>query len=104
VPIFLPRYPEPRKVITNPRWCPYTKISPQKSEAPGQVTVDNCGPSPRASGAPLLAFSQMLLVVFSIKLLAETLWAPFPPAHGGGHTTNAAGVVSQDSRLLGTML
>jgi hypothetical protein len=23
--VFLPRYPEPRKVPTNPSWCPYTK-------------------------------------------------------------------------------
>jgi hypothetical protein len=55
-PIFLPRYPEPRKVPTNPRWCPYAKGSPHEGQAPrSSNSVESRGPSPRASGAPLPA-------------------------------------------------
>jgi hypothetical protein len=55
-PIFLPRYPEPRKVPTNPRWCPYAKRSPREGQAPrSSNSVESRGPSPRASGAPLSA-------------------------------------------------
>jgi hypothetical protein len=54
--IFLPMYPEPRKVPTNPHWCPYIKGSPRKGQAPrSSNSVESRGPSPRASGAPLLA-------------------------------------------------
>jgi hypothetical protein len=55
-PVFLPRYPEPRKVPTNPRWCPYTNGSPHEGQAPRSCnSVESHGPSPHASGAPLLA-------------------------------------------------
>jgi hypothetical protein len=55
-PVFLSRYPEPRKVQTNPRWCPYAKGSPREGQAPrSSNSVESCGPSPRASGAQLLA-------------------------------------------------
>jgi hypothetical protein len=55
-PVFLPRYPEPRKVPTNPRWCPYAKGSPHEGQAPrSSNSVESRGSSPRASGAPLLA-------------------------------------------------
>jgi hypothetical protein len=55
-PVFLPRYPEPCKVPTNPRWCPYAKGSPREGQAPrSSNSVESCGPSPRASGAPLPA-------------------------------------------------
>jgi hypothetical protein len=55
-PVFLLRYPEPRKVPTNPRWCPYTKGSPHEGQAPRSSNfVEGRGPSPRASGAPLPA-------------------------------------------------
>jgi hypothetical protein len=54
--VFLPRYPEPRKVPTNPRWCPYAKGSPREGQAPrSSNSVESRGPSPRASGAPLPA-------------------------------------------------
>jgi hypothetical protein len=54
--IFLPRYPEPRKVPTNPRWCPYAKGSPCEGQAPrSSNSVESRGPFPRASGAPLSA-------------------------------------------------
>jgi hypothetical protein len=55
-PVFLPRYPEPRKVPTNPRWCPYVKGSPREGQAPrSSNSIESRGPSPRASGAPLPA-------------------------------------------------
>jgi hypothetical protein len=54
--VFLPRYPEPRKVPINPRWCPYAKGSPLEGQAPRlSNSVESCGRSPRASGAPLPA-------------------------------------------------
>jgi hypothetical protein len=47
---------EPRKVPTNPRWCPYAKGSPHEGQAPlSSNSVESRGPSPRASGAPLSA-------------------------------------------------
>jgi hypothetical protein len=56
MPVFLPRYPEPRKVPTNPRWCPYAKGSPREGQAPrSSNSVESRGPSPRTSGAPLPA-------------------------------------------------
>jgi hypothetical protein len=55
-PVFLPRYPEPRKVPTNPRWCPYAKGSPREGQAPrSSNSIESRGPSPCASGAPLPA-------------------------------------------------
>jgi hypothetical protein len=54
--VFLPRYPEPCKVPTNPRWCPYAKGSPHEGQAPrSSNSVESRRPSPRASGAPLSA-------------------------------------------------
>jgi hypothetical protein len=56
MPVFLLGYPEPRKVPTNPRWCPYAKGSPHEGQAPRSTySVESRGPSPHASGAPLLA-------------------------------------------------
>jgi hypothetical protein len=55
-PVFLPRYPKPRKVPTNPRWCPYAKGSPREGQAPrSSNSIESHKPSPRASGAPLPA-------------------------------------------------
>jgi hypothetical protein len=55
-PVFLSRYPEPRKVSTYPPWCPYAKGSPREGQAPrSSNSVESYGPSPRASGAPLPA-------------------------------------------------
>jgi hypothetical protein len=95
---FLPSYLKPRKVPTNPRWCPYAKSSPRK----GQVSrtnnsVESCGPSPCASGAPLPASSRTLPVVFTIELPTETPRASFSPVHCGGRTTSSVDMVSQDS-------
>jgi hypothetical protein len=54
--IFLPRYPEPCKVPTNPRWCPYAKGSPREGQASrSSNSVESRGPSPRTSGALLPA-------------------------------------------------
>ena len=55
-PVFLPRYPEPCKVPTNPRWCPYAKGSPRDGQPPwSSNSVETRGRSPRVSGAPLPA-------------------------------------------------
>jgi hypothetical protein len=55
-PVFLPRYLEPRKVLTNPRWYPYAKGSPREGQAPrSSNSVESHEPSSRASGAPLPA-------------------------------------------------
>jgi hypothetical protein len=44
-PVFLSRYPEPRKVPTNPRWCPYVKGSPREGQAPwSSNSVESRGP------------------------------------------------------------
>jgi hypothetical protein len=54
--VILPRYPEPRKVPINPRWCPYTKGSRNEGQAPrSSKTVESREPSPHTSGARLLA-------------------------------------------------
>jgi hypothetical protein len=54
--VLLLRYPEPRKVPTNPRWCPYAKESPREGQAPrSSNSIESHGPSPHASGALLLA-------------------------------------------------
>jgi hypothetical protein len=55
-PIFLPRYPEPRKVLTNPRRYLYAKGIPREGQAPRSSNyVESHRPSPRASGALLPA-------------------------------------------------
>jgi hypothetical protein len=54
--VFLPMYPEPHKVPTNPRWCPCAKGSPRKGQAPrSSNSVESCESSPCARGAPLPA-------------------------------------------------
>jgi hypothetical protein len=53
-PVFLPSYPEPRKVLINPRWCSYAKGSPREGQAPrSSNSMESRRPSPRISGAPL---------------------------------------------------
>jgi hypothetical protein len=55
-PVFLSGYPEPRKVPTNPRWCPCAKGSPREGQAPRSNNfVESHMPSPHASGALLPA-------------------------------------------------
>jgi hypothetical protein len=52
--VFLPRYLEPRKVQTNPRWRLYAKGSSHEGQAPrSSSSVESRGPSQCASGAPL---------------------------------------------------
>ena len=54
--VFLPRYLEPRKVLTNPRWCPYIKGSPREGQAPrSSNSIESSVPSAHTSGAPLPA-------------------------------------------------
>jgi hypothetical protein len=93
------RYPEPRKVPTNPRWCPYVKGSPCEGQAPqSSNSVESHVLSPHASGAQLLAplgcSPPSPLSSFRLK----TTRASFPPVHGVGRDTNAVVTVSQDFR------
>jgi hypothetical protein len=97
-PVFLPRYSEPRKVPTNPRWCPYAKGSPREGQAPrSSNSVESRGPSLRPSGAPLSAplgrSPPSPLSSFRLKMSR----ASFPPVHGGDRDTNTVVMVSQDS-------
>jgi hypothetical protein len=63
-PVFLPRYPEPRKVPTNPCWFPYAKGSSREGQAPrSSNSVESSGPSPHASGPTLAA----TLIRFRLK-------------------------------------
>jgi hypothetical protein len=96
--VFLPRYPKPRKVTTNPRWCPYAKGSLCEGQAPrSSNSVESRGPSPRASGAPIPAplgrSPPSPLSSFRLKMLR----ASFPPVHGGGRDINAVVTFSQES-------
>jgi hypothetical protein len=63
------RYLEPRKVPTNPRWCPYAKGSPREDQAPrSSNSIESCGPFPHTSGAllpaPLRCFTPSPLLSF----------------------------------------
>jgi hypothetical protein len=98
MPVFLPRYPEPRKVSNNPRWCPHANGSTREGQAPrSSNSVESCRPSPRASGAPLPAplgrSPSSPLSSFRLK----TSWASLPPVHSGGRDTDVVVTVSQDS-------
>jgi hypothetical protein len=97
--VFLLRYPEPRKVPTNPHWCPYAKGSPRVGQAPrSSNSVESHGPSPRASGASLLAPLRRSPSSPLLSFQLKTSRASFPSIHGGGRDTNAVVMVSQDSR------
>ena len=102
-PVFLPRYREARKLPPSPRWSPSQGV-PRKGQAPSRVTPWIASGLPHAQVGLRCAFpaslSRMLPAVFTIKLPAETPRALFPPVHGGGHTTNAVGVISQDYKPL----
>jgi hypothetical protein len=96
--VFLPRYPELRKVPTNPCWCPYAKGSPREGQAPrSSNSVESRGPSPHASGAPLPAPLGRSPSSPLSSFWSKTPRASFPLVHGGGRDTNAVVTVSQDS-------
>jgi hypothetical protein len=98
-PVFLPRYPEPRKVPTNPRWCPYAKGSPREGQAPrSSNSVESQGPSPCSSGAPLSAPLRRSPPSPLSSFWLKTPRALFPLVHSGGRDTNTVVMVSQDSR------
>ena len=87
----------------SPRWSPSQGI-PCKGQAPGWVTSWISLGLSHAQVGLWCAFWQASLrslsAVFTIKLPTETPWALFPSVHGGGHTTNAVGVISQDYKTL----
>jgi hypothetical protein len=76
----------------------YAKGSPREGQAPRTSnTVENCGPSPLARGAPLPASYWTLPAIFTIELPAEAPRASFPLVHSGGRDTNSVVTVSQNS-------
>jgi hypothetical protein len=88
-PVFLARYPKPRKVPTNPRWCPYAKGSPCEGQAPrSSKSIESRGPSPRASGALLPAPLECSPLSPLSSFWPKMRWASFPPVHSGGRDTN----------------
>ena len=94
----LPRYREACKLPPSPRWRPSQGLSSRSGNS-----MDSLRPSPRVSGSPTcfpVRLSRMLPAVFTIKLSAELPRALFPPVHGGGHTINVVGVISQDYKPL----
>jgi hypothetical protein len=97
--VFLPRYQEACKLSSSPHWSLSQGI-PRKGQAPGQVTPWIAPGLPHAQVGLWCAFWQASLgplpSVFTIKLLGEPLRALFPSVHGGSHTTNAVGMISQD--------
>ena len=97
--VFLPRYREARKLPPSPRWSPSQGI-PLKGQASSRVTPWIALGLPHVQVGLQCAFWQaspgLLPTVFTIKLTAKTPRALFPLVHGGGHTTNVVGVVSQD--------
>jgi hypothetical protein len=96
--IFLPRYPKPRKVPTNPRWCPNAKGIPCEGQAPrSSNSVESRDSSPHASGAPLLAPLGRSHPSPLSSFRPKTPRASFPQVHGGGRDTNSVVTVSQDS-------
>ena len=87
------------KLPPSPRWSPSQGI-PLKGQALGQVTPWIALVLPHVQVGLRCASPGPLPAVFTIKLPAEPPWALFPLIHGGGHTTNAVGVISQDYKHL----
>jgi hypothetical protein len=92
--VFLLRYREALELPPSPCW------SPSQGQAHGRVTLWIAPGLPYAQVGLQCAFRQAsprpLPAIFAIKLSAKPPHALFPSVHGGGHTTNAVGVVSQD--------
>jgi hypothetical protein len=83
--VFLPRYPEPRNVPTNPRWCPYAKGSPREGQASRSSNfVESHGPSPHTSGAPLPSPLGRSPPSPLSSFRPKTPRTSFPQVHGGG--------------------
>ena len=87
----------------SPRWSPSQGI-PRKGQAPSRVTPWIAPGLPDAQVGLWCAFRQAspgpLPAVFTIKLPAEPSRALLPSVHGGGHTINVVGVISQDYKPL----
>ena len=97
--VFLLRYREALKLPPSPCWSPSQGI-PCKGQAPSWVTPWIVLGLPHTQVGLRCAFRQAsprpLPAILTIKLPAELPLALFPSVHGGGHTTNAVSVVSQD--------
>jgi hypothetical protein len=103
-PVFLPRYPEQRKVLTNPRWCPYAKGSPREGQAPrSSNSVESRWASPRVSGAPLLSPLGRSPPSPLSSFWLKTSRVSFPPVHGGDVTQTRLSQSRKTLAPLGTI-
>jgi hypothetical protein len=90
--VFLPRYPESRKVPNNPCWCPYAKGSPSEGQAPQTSnSVESHRPSPCASGAPLSA---------PLGRSPPSSLSSFWPKHRGPHSLRYTVTAVSQTRLI----
>ena len=78
--------------------------APRKGQAPGRVPSWIAPGLLHAQVGLRWAFRQAspgpLPTIFTVKLPAKKLRTLFPLVHGGGHTTNTVGVISQDYKPL----
>jgi hypothetical protein len=89
--VFLSRYQEARKLPPSPLW------SPHKDQAHDWVTPWIALGFPQAQVVFEKTSLEPLPAIFTIELSAKPPRASLPLVHGGGHTTNAVGVVLQDT-------
>jgi hypothetical protein len=90
--IFLPRYPEPHNVLTNPHWYLYVKGSSHEDQAPQTSnSIESREPSPCTSGAPLPS----LLECSSLSSLSS-----FRPKHRGPRSLQYMVVVAPQTWLM----
>jgi hypothetical protein len=91
--VFLPRYPKPRKVPTNPRWCPYAKGSPHEGQATrSSNSVESLRPS---HVQVVLRFWLLSDAPRRLHYRASSRNAMGPPVHGDGSDTNTVVTASQ---------
>ena len=87
--------PRSAQASTEPRWSPSQGIL-RKGQAPSRGnSVDSPGPSPRASGS-LVYLSRTAPRCLRYQAFGRNAMGLVPSIHGGGHTTNTVGMVSQD--------
>ena len=91
-PVFLPRYQEARKLLPSPRWSPSQGPSFRSGNS-----VDSPRPFQRASGSPVCLPARLSRTAprrLHYQASDQTVVGLVPSVHGGGHTTNAVGVIS----------
>ena len=97
--VFFTKVSRSAQASLSPCWSPSQGI-PRKDQAPGLVTLWIASGLPHAQVGLRCASPGPFHTVFTIKLPTEPPWALFSSVHGGGHTTNAVGVISKDYKPL----